>query len=657
MITAAESERPKPMHYLVLANSEYHRGRMLRFLSGYAEGDAPLLETAASFEGLLEKMDQRSYDLVLIAHDVADADAQAALAEVNKLSKKSPVLLLPEDPLRTTPELAGDSRINSDGACGDLWLQRTMRSAALFAREEQIRREAEETLRTLYRAIEQAADLVVITDSSGTIEYVNPAFEKLTGYMSAEVVGQTPRLLKSGEQSADMYAELWRTIRAGEVYRGVLVDRKKNGESYIVEKTITPVWNSDGQVAHFISNDRDISERRRLESALFQAQKMDAIGQLAGGVAHDFNNLLMVISSYAELMQDSIGPEHRLHRNVQEVLSASRRAADLTRQLLAFGRKQMQSLQVLDLNQVLRETSRMLQRLIGEDVELMISPEAKLAKVKLDPVQIEQIIMNLAANARDAMPQGGRLTISTCDIDLDSEYVHTHPVVPAGRYVLLEVNDTGEGIDPTHLPHIFEPFYTTKENGKGTGLGLATVYGIVKQSGGFIWVYSEPGMGTTFKAYFPRVEARARKATEIDPSLDASKLRGSETLLLVEDENAVRHPTFEFLKQCGYKVIEAKDGLQAIGAAHKHDGPIDLMVTDVVMPGMSGGQLAELLAEKYSEMKVLFVSGYSEQVVLRHKIASLQTNFLQKPFTLKSLAAKVREILDATAAAAAGAGQ
>jgi two-component system, cell cycle sensor histidine kinase and response regulator CckA len=449
---------------------------------------------------------------------------------------------------------------------------------------------------------------------------------------------------------------LWRSIRAGEIFRGVLVNRKKSGESFIVEKTITPVRNADGQVAHFISNDRDISERRRLESALFQAQKMDAIGQLAGGVAHDFNNLLMVISSYAELMQDSIGPEHRCHRNVQEVLSASRRAADLTRQLLAFGRKQMQSLQVLNLNSILKDISRMLPRLIGEDVELLISPQTDLGRVKLDPVQIEQVVMNLAANARDAMPQGGKLTITTRDVELDCDYVQTHPVVPSGRYVLLEVTDTGDGINPLHLPHIFEPFYTTKENGKGTGLGLATVYGIVKQSGGFIWVYSEPGMGTTFKIYFPRVEAKVRKALEETVSLDISKLRGSETVLLVEDENAVRRPTFEFLRQCGYTVIEAKAGLQAIDAAHKHQGRIDLMVTDVVMPGMSGGQLAELLGEKYSEMKVLFVSGYSEQVVQRHKIADVHSNFLQKPFTLKSLAAKMREILDATAAAAASAG-
>jgi signal transduction histidine kinase/CheY-like chemotaxis protein len=410
-------------------------------------------------------------------------------------------------------------------------------------------------------------------------------------------------------------------------------------------KTITPVRNAAGRITHFISNDRDISERRRLELALFQAQKMDAIGLLAGGVAHDFNNLLLVISSYAELMQDSIGPEHPLHRNVQEILSASRRAADLTRQLLAFGRKQPQSLQVLDLNGILRDISRMLPRLIGEDVELIIAPGKNLDRVKLDPVQLEQIVMNLAANARDAMPAGGKLTIATRNVELDDTYVQLRRVVPPGFYVMLEVSDSGQGINPEHLPHIFEPFYTTKEQGKGTGLGLATVYGIVKQSGGFIWVYSEPGMGTTFKIYFPRVQRAARKQTEPEGPFFSADLRGSETLLVVEDENAVRDPACEFLRQCGYTVIEARDGLQAVELADKHPGTINLMITDVVMPGMSGGQLAELLAEKYSTMRVLFVSGYSEKVVLRHKILDVQNNFLQKPFTLKTLARKIREVL------------
>jgi PAS domain S-box-containing protein len=610
------------------------------------------VDQADDFENARLKLAERVYDLVLFAQDEPETQTARMIQELQLEGKRMPLLFLPATLGHGGLESQGDIMSHANESA----LIRTIRGAVALGRAEQQRRDVEDTFGTLYSAIEQSADMVLITDSLGVIEYVNPAFEKITGYARAEVVGQTPRILKSGEQSPELYRELWAKIGAGEVYRGVLVNRKKTGESFVVEKTITPVRNAVGRITHFISNDRDISERRRLEAALFQAQKMDAIGLLAGGVAHDFNNLLLVISSYAELMQDSIGPEHRLHRNVQEILSASRRAADLTRQLLAFGRKQTQTLQILNLNTVLHEISRMLPRLIGEDVELTIAPDADLGKVKLDPVQLEQIVMNLAANARDAMPAGGKLTITTHNVELGDAYVQTRTVVPPGQYVLLEVSDNGHGIDAEHLPHIFEPFFTTKEKGKGTGLGLATVYGIVKQSGGFIWVYSELGLGTTFRIYFPRAEPRARKTSESDSMHAAVDLRGSETVLLVEDETAVRHPACEFMKRCGYNVIEARDGLQAVEAAARHAGPIDLMVTDVVMPGMSGGQLAELLAEKYPKMKVLFISGYSEKVVLRHNILDVQTNFLQKPFTLKSLGGKVREVMGKASVAVGAAG-
>ena len=368
-------------------------------------------------------------------------------------------------------------------------------------RKERQREKTEDTLRKLWRAVEQSADLVMITDREGVIEYVNPAFEAVSGYTPGELMGQTPRVLKSGQQNAELYKEMWQTILAGNVFRCTMVNRKKNGDVFVAEKTVTPLRDGEGRITHFISNDRDITDRRRLENQLQQAQKMDAIGRLAGGVAHDFNNLLMVISSYAELMLDSLAPQHPLRRNVDEIQKASRRAADLTRQLLAFGRKQMQSLQLLDLNQIIEDINKMLPRLIGEDIELVFVPGEKLGKVKADPVQIEQILMNLAANARDAMPKGGRLVIETASLRLDDVYAQEHSIVPPGVYVVLTVTDSGSGIAPEHLSHIFEPFYTTKEEGKGTGLGLATVYGIVKQNSGFIWVYSEPGMGTTFKIY------------------------------------------------------------------------------------------------------------------------------------------------------------
>src|SRR5437868_5813088 len=371
---------------------------------------------------------------------------------------------------------------------------------------------------------------------------------------------------------------------------------------------------------------------------------MDAIGRLAGGVAHDFNNLLMVISSYAELMLDSLATQHPLRRNVYEIQKASRRAADLTRQLLAFGRKQMQSLQLLDLNTIIEDINKMLPRLIGEDIELVFAPGQKLGKVKADPVQIEQVLMNLVANARDAMPKGGKLLIETASVQLDDTYVLEHSIVPPGEYIRLAVTDSGQGIKPEHLAHIFEPFYTTKDEGKGTGLGLATVYGIVKQNGGFIWVYSEPGLGTTFKVYLPRAEeimavSRPSQPMEVCPG-------GCETVLLAEDETAVRQSTREFLSLNGYIVLEAKNGTEAVAIARRYKGPIHLMITDVVMPHMGGAKLAGELAFERPDMKVLFVSGYAENTVLRHGPIDVTTWLLQKPFSLNTLSRKMREVLD-----------
>ncbi len=506
------------------------------------------------------------------------------------------------------------------------------------------RQRAEDTVRKLWRAVEQSADLVMITDREGMIEYVNPAFESLTGYSPGELIGQTPRILKSSQQTSELYAELWQTILSGNVFRCTMVNRKKNGDVFVAEKTITPLRDGEGKITHFISNDRDITDRRRMENQLQQAQKMDAIGRLAGGVAHDFNNLLMVISSYAELMLDSLTPQHPLRRNVDEIQKASRRAADLTRQLLAFGRKQIQTLQVLDLNLLITDFNKMLPRLIGEDIELVFVPGEKLGRIKADPVQIEQILMNLVANARDAMPKGGKLVVETASVRLDDAYVQEHSIVPPGDYVLLTVGDSGLGIEPEHMPHIFEPFYTTKEEGKGTGLGLATVYGIVKQNSGFIWVYSEPGMGTTFKIYLPRAR-QAKLVLQSTPSAEGCP-RGCETLLLAEDEAAVRQSTREFLSMNGYVVLEAKNGTEALALAKSYKGNIDLLIADVVMPQMGGAKLAAELASDRPKMRVLFVSGYAETTFQRHGAIDVTARFLQKPFSLKTLARKIREVID-----------
>jgi two-component system cell cycle sensor histidine kinase/response regulator CckA len=483
----------------------------------------------------------------------------------------------------------------------------------------------------------------MIADRSGVVEYVNPAFEAVTGYSRQEAVGRSLRMLKPRQLPPAALREMWPAVMAGNPFQGTVLNRKKTGETFVAEKAITPLRDPDGRITHFVSTDRDVSERHRLELQLQQAQKMDAIGRLAGGVAHDFNNLLMVISAYAELMGDSLAADDPLRRNISEIMNAATRAADLTRQLLAFGRKQMQSLRVLDLNAVIQEVSRMLPRLIGEDIELIVSPGESIGKIKADPVQVEQVLMNLAANARDAMPRGGQLTIETANVRLDECDQQRHTMMPAGDYVMLAVTDVGQGIAPLHLAHIFEPFYTTKEKGKGTGLGLATVYGIVKQSGGFIWVYSEPGLGTTFKIYLPQVRQEARRPRPVPPVEEPAF--GSETILLVEDEAAVRKSEREFLGICGYNVLEAENGKDALSIAKDFSGAIDLMITDVVMPQLGGVQLAEQLAAERPQLKVLFVSGYAEKTVLRHGAIDVTTRFLQKPFTLKSLARKIRDVL------------
>ncbi len=594
-------------------------------------------------------LEQRPYGLVLFEHESGDAEAVHLLTEFLHAGVSLPFILLTEDADEQTV-----AQIIEAGAWNCLTkshldrtnLVRTIRSTLALHSMRQEQQTTEESLRKLSRAVEQSADMVLVTDRNGVIEYVNPAFEALTGYTHDEVCGKTPRVLKSAEQGPEVYQAMWKTILSGNVYRGILVNRKKNGELYYVEESICPVRDGEGRITHFISNGRDLTDRLRLEAELRQAQKMDAIGHLAGGVAHDFNNLLTIITSYSELALDAVPLNSALAAKIQEILLAARRAAELTRQLLAFSRKQPQSLRVADINQVIANIAKTLPRLIGEDIQFTFLPGDRLGQVRVDPVQIEQILMNLAANARDAMTQGGHLRIETSDVTLDGDYVQRKgAVIPMGHYTQISVSDDGAGIPPEHLPHIFEPFYTTKPSGEGTGLGLATVYGIVKQSKGFIWAYSEHGMGTVFKVYLPCVSDHT-PAAATEKIKTESVARGSETILLVEDEHAVRRATSEFLGIQGYTVLEAKDGLDALSVARNYGSTIHLVVTDVVMPNMSGGQMAEKLSSLRPETRLLFVSGYAGKTVLDHKVVDVETNFLQKPYTLKQLSGKIREALN-----------
>ena len=631
---------------LVVGGSEQDFAELRTLLAGTTEGELHL-KHAASPADVLRQFGKGSYDLLLCSNKSTDNAAHQLLRQMRQHVSDVPLIFLSDPPNRVVIEAAiqaaGCQHLPRNYHPDEHPTVASHQAFDVYSADQRL--ESEDTLRKLWRSVEQMADMLIIMNRSGVMEYVNPAFETLTGYSRQEAIGQTLGILKSEEQAHELYDEMWNTVLSGNVFRGIVMNRKKNGETLIVEKALTPLRDGNGEITHFISTGRDITERRKLESELQQAQKMDAIGRLAGGVAHDFNNLLLVISAYAELMLDSLTEENPLRRNVGEIMTASRRAADLTRQLLAFGRKQMQLLQVLDLNKIIGEIVTMLPRLIGEDIELVFAPAHDLGKVKADPVQIEQVVMNLAANARDAMPDGGTLTIETATVRVDESYVQRHSIVPEGDYVLLTVTDSGQGIAAEHLVHIFEPFYTTKEAGKGTGLGLATVYGIVKQNGGFVWVYSEPGLGTTFKVYLPQVQTLNSEVRITNPVEHSP--RGCETLLLVEDEESVRQASRQFLTRSGYTVLEATDGEDAIRVSRDHRQAIHLMITDVVMPRMGGPRVAERLTDERPDMKVLFVSGYAESTVLRHGKIDVTTRFLQKPFSLKALARKVREVLEA----------
>ncbi len=513
------------------------------------------------------------------------------------------------------------------------------------------RRQAEDELRKLYLAVEQSPVSVVITNIQGNIEYVNPKFTKTTGYTFEEAVGQNPRILKTGHTSPDDYKNLWETITSGKEWHGEFQNKKKNGETYWELARISPIRNKAGEITHFVAVKEDITkrkqaeaEREQLEAQLRQSQKMESVGRLAAGIAHDFNNLLLVINGFAELLQIEISPNNPQYEIVEKILHSGQRAADLVRQLLAFSRKQIIKPQVINLDDTIINIDKMLRRLIGENIELQTILAPDLWLVKADPNQIEQIIINLAINARDAMPNGGKLTIETSNITLDDEYVTHHLGTTPGRHVLLTISDTGHGMSEDMKNHIFEPFFTTKEVGQGTGLGLATVFGIVKQNAGNIWVYSEETIGTTFKVYLPAIDQMVAQSS--DQSSTKKLPPGHETILLVEDDPAVRHLAKTVLERQGYTVLEAQNGQTALHIASGYNDTIHLLLTDVVMPDINGKELADELTIINPHLKTLFMSGYTNNAIENHGILSPNIDFLQKPFGPQKLTQKVRIVLD-----------
>jgi signal transduction histidine kinase len=430
-------------------------------------------------------------------------------------------------------------------------------------------------------------------------------------------------------------------LMVGERVVGVMVLFAKHRLSDDVLVLMESVANT---IAVGIARKRSEAELHKTEEQLRQAQKLEAIGSLAGGVAHDFNNLLTIINGYSEIIGSQLPADSPVRDLVREIGQAGERAASLTRQLLAFSRKQVLEPKVFNLNAIVTDTAKMLRRLIGEDIELNTTLEPGLRRVRADPGQLEQVLINLAVNARDAMPQGGKLTIETANAELHETYTHAYADLPPGPYVMMAVSDTGCGMDEATKARIFEPFFTTKGPGKGTGLGLATVYGIVKQSEGHVAVYSEPGRGTTFKIYLPVAEERVPSGKS-HPGLQPAR-PGTETILLAEDEPALQALARHVLQSHGYTVLEAGQGDKALRIAQDYKGTIHLLVTDVVMPAMSGRQLAERLAANRPGVKVLYLSGYTDDAVVRHGVLQAETAFLQKPFTPGALAQKVREVLD-----------
>ncbi len=516
-------------------------------------------------------------------------------------------------------------------------------------RSEEALRVSEERYRDILESIE---DGYYEVDIAGNFTFFNDSMCQILGYSKEEMMGMNNRQYTDQKNAKKLYQafnKVFRTEQSAKGFEWEII--KKDGTKRDIDASVSLIKDISGNRIGFRGIVRDITERKQaekemaaLQEQLRQSQKIEAIGQLAGGIAHDFNNAITLIKTCSQLALMDLKPGDPLRQTFEMIDKATQQSANLTRQLLAFSRRQIMEMKVLDLNSLLGDMDKMLHRVIGEDIELVSMLAGDSGRVKVDPGQMEQVVLNLVLNSRDAMPRGGKLTIETAKVDLDEAYVNGHVGVKPGRYVRIAVSDTGVGMTTEVREKIFEPFFTTKEKGKGTGLGLSTVYGIVKQSGGNIWVYSEPGKGTTFKVYLPRVdepleEERAKRIEEELP-------RGGETVLVAEDDGDVRNLVVQILRKQGYEVLEAANGGEAFMICEKHEGSIDLLVTDVVMPVMSGRELTDRLLLLHPKIKVLYMSGYTDDTVVRHGVLEEGVNFFQKPFSMEALVLKVREVLD-----------
>jgi len=582
-------------------------------------------------------------DIIVFDHQLPQFSGVAALELASALAPHAPFILL-------TGSLDEETAVEymKAGAADYILKGRltrlgpAVRGALERERMKRQLREREEYFKSL---IEQAMDIIAVLDADGAVRYASPSVLPLLGYGAEELVGQHILDLVHPDDVGPALRVFAEGVATGQGGRLLGLQVRHRDGSYRSLEAIGRYLLDDPVVRGVVINARDVTERRSLERQLLQAQKMEAVGRLAGGIAHDFNNILTAIFGYADLLTEEFPAGSPARQDLEEIRKAATRASALTRQLLAFSRQQVLAPMVLSVNDLVDDVDKMLRRLVGEDVELRLNLARDAGNVRADSGQLQQVIMNLVVNARDAMPTGGKLVIETADAELTEQYAEMHQAVIPGRYVMLAVSDTGVGMDAQTKARIFEPFFTTKEKGKGTGLGLSTVYGIVKQSGGYVWVYSEPGHGTTFKLYLPRVDAPAEPQA---PPRETATLTGTETILLAEDDEILRPLTKGLLTKLGYTVLDAKSAEQALAVAGARQGPIHLLVADVVMPGASGRELARRLAQSRPETRVLYVSGYTDDAIVHHGMLDPGLKFLQKPFTPAALARKVREVLDAT---------
>jgi len=624
-----------PLRVLLVEDSEADAELLTRELrrSGFA-AECARVQTAAE---LAKSLDRGPWDLIVGDNSMPGFSGREALALVRARGLDIPFIFVSGTMGEDLAASALDAGAGDALAKGDL--RRLVPVIRRELREAAERRALRDTEAAYSALVEQAPLGIYRSTPAGRFISANPALARILGYAS-------PQEVLALDIARDVYADPdeRRRLVAQDTYTNQVYEeleatwKKKDGTRIRVQLSVRASRDAAGRVEFYEAFARDITSQRQLEAQLAQSQKMEAIGRLAGGVAHDFNNLLTVILSYSELLLQDLPAASADRDDVAQIQKAAQGASELTRQLLAFSRQQVLEPKVVDLNDAVSGIEKLLGRVLREDVKLRCALAPDTGAIKVDPGQLEQVLMNLAVNARDAMPKGGLLTIETANVDLDAAYLEGHPMAKPGPYVMLAVTDTGVGMDAVTQARIFEPFFTTKEIGKGTGLGLATVQGIVQQSGGFIWVYSEPGHGTVFKIYLPRVDEPVSQAE----SVMGEDLHGTETVLVAEDMPAVRAVTRQMLARYGYTVLEAADGVTALEVAASFEGPIHLLLTDVVMPDLNGRDLAQRLQGMRRDMKVVYMSGYTDDAVVRHGVLEDGIVYLQKPFTPASLARKVR---------------